>query len=50
MELEITICTVDNLPYEISPAFQTMVAEIGLQLAATWTEKIDVPLGKVEDG
>jgi hypothetical protein len=45
MELEVIICTLDNLPYEISPSFKTLVEQIGLQDAANWTKVIDVPIG-----
>jgi hypothetical protein len=46
MELEVTICTLDDQPIEISPCFKTLVEQIGLQDAANWTKVIDVPIGK----
>jgi hypothetical protein len=49
MELEITVCTLDHQPVEISPCYKTLVEERGLEHADKWTDTVDVPLGKPKD-
>jgi hypothetical protein len=50
MYTPVIICTIDKLPYEVSPCYKTLVEEHGLAYAAQWTETVDIPLSKEPDG
>lgn len=40
--MEVTICVIDNKPTDVSPVYQTIVAECGVRAAKQWTKKVVV--------
>lgn len=43
ISMEVRVCIIDNVPYEHSPCYKTILEELGEESADKWTKVIDVP-------
>ena len=43
IQMEVRVCTIDKVPYEVSHVYKTMVEEYGEAFANGWTDVVDVP-------
>jgi hypothetical protein len=43
ISMEVRVCVIDNVPYEDSLVYKTILEELGKEDADKWTKVIDVP-------
>lgn len=42
ISMEVRVCIIDQIPYEHSPVYKTILEELGKENADKWTEVVDV--------